>query len=157
MLSSISHIPVDFVVIAVILAVFTIDAMRSGLGRVATFAIALPLTSAVFAFIPHAFILGAMYSQLTHMLQSAAFIALFVVLYFFSYRIIDTFSISARSFLDAAFASIAATVVFLTIWVATPELSGLWQLQTNVATVFGASYALFWLVGAYGVLAFFRS
>ena len=153
-----AHIPLDWIFIIVFALLLSFDAMRSGSGRASVLAIAFPIAAFLSGLMPRTFIVGnAMASFSTPVLKTAIFLFTFGIAYLLIYRIVYSFGAASRGFLFSLLAGISATIVTVVMWLQVPALAGVWHFGTQVQSVFGAAYALLWIVGAYLILAFVRS
>lgn len=83
------------------------------------------------------------------------FVLLLTVLYFILRRILGDDYIYP-SYLHLTLAACAALIVIATIWIMTPALLVVFTPPTLFMSLFGAPYALFWVVGAFLVLGVTR-
>jgi hypothetical protein len=154
----VSHIPIDWIVIVAMMLILTFDAMRSGSGRASVIAVAFPITAFLSNLLPHTFAIGGLTGSVSSpLVQAMIFILLFVAVFIFMYRIIYNLAGMSRGLFFSFLAAISAAIVAVVMWLQVPALNALWHLSAPLQSIFGASYALFWLLGAYFVLAFVRS
>ena len=153
-----THVPIDWIAMFVFAFLLTFDALRSGSGRASVLAISLPVAAFFASLIPHAYFVGSMVTSLTSPIaQGALFIVIFVVSYILTYRIIYTFGDTSNGFIFSVLTGISATIATIVAWLQVPALTGLWHFSPLVQAIFGGSFALFWLLAAYIVLAFVQS
>jgi hypothetical protein len=153
-----THIPIDWIVIVVFALLLSFDALRSGSGRATVLVIALPIAAYLSGLLPQTFVLkGAVAALSTPMLSAALFLVVFGIIYILTYRMTYNFGAIPGGLLFAFLAGISASIVTIVIWLQVPALSALWHFGTQVQSIFGAAYALLWLLAAYLILAFVRS
>lgn len=154
----VSHLPLDWVFIVIFALLIAFDALRSGSGRAAVLALSLPIAEFLFGLLPKTMFLGKLISSLSNpMAQAGIFLVIFVVIYILAYRLVDTFANGSRGLLLAILSGISATIITVVIWLQEPALQAIWHFSPLVQNIFGAAYALFWLLGAYLMLAFVGS
>lgn len=153
--SSLSHISIDWLVIAASLVALTLAAVQGGAGRPTAVALAVPVASLLSAALPHAAILSAVATSLSAPpLQALLFVGLSVVAYILVRRLLPHHD--ETTFPLAFLAAVAATVVLLVTWIGTPALSALWSFGPALSHVFGAAYRFWWLLASLIALAFVR-
>ncbi|OGG53886.1 hypothetical protein A3H16_00350 [Candidatus Kaiserbacteria bacterium RIFCSPLOWO2_12_FULL_53_8] len=152
-----SHWPTDWIIIGALVAFIALDALRSGSARAASLVLALPATVLLTNALPQAVVVGPLSAQFTApAAQLIIFAAIFVLLYIACHRIIFTFS-EDGGVLQALITGVSATVVLVVILLQVPGLQSLWHFGDQVQLVFGEAYRFWWLLAAYGGLAFVRS
>jgi|SRR5665213_2718811 len=155
---ALSHLPIDWIIIAVFALIVIFDAMRSGSGRASVLALAFPISVFFSDLIPHTVLLGnAIASLSTPVLKAGIFVVTFAIIYILTYRIIYTFGGTSRGLIFAILSGLSATAVTVVMWLQVPALNAIWHFGTQVQSIFGATYAIFWILAAYLVLAFVRS
>jgi hypothetical protein len=153
-----SHIPIDWIVIVAFILIVTFDAMRSGSGRASVLALAFPTAAFLSSLIPHAYFFGKLVSSTTSpLVGEGIFIVLFIITYLLAYRIVYTMGSISRGLMLSFLAGISAAIVVIVMWLQVPVLTTVWHFNSQVQTIFGSGFALFWLIGAYLILAFIRS
>jgi hypothetical protein len=153
-----AHIPIDWIAILIFTLLLTFDAMRSGSGRASVLAVTFPVAAFLSNLLPHTFVIGAFATSLSSsIVQAAIFLLVFVAVFIFMYRIIINLAAISRGLFFSFLAAISATIVIIVMWLQVPALVALWHFSGPVQSIFGASYAFFWLLGAYLILAFVRS
>ena len=151
-----ANLPTDWILLGVLAVITALDVLRSGSTRAATVAIVAPLTLLVTATLPGAVIAGPVSQQFTQPAAEALlFGVIFIILFLFVYRILNTFSENG-GVVQASITGVAAVAVLVVVWLQVPALQSLWQFGPQVQMVFGESYRFWWLVAAYAGLAFVR-
>ena len=89
-------------------------------------------------------------------LQAALFAAILVILCIFLYRIVPASFGSGALPVQGLAAGLAVTIVLAVVWLQISALVSLFAPSQVVQTVFGPTYAIFWLLVIYGALAFVR-
>lgn len=151
-----AHLSIDWIIIGVLAIAIALDAIRSGSARAASLALAAPLTLLLFNALSQAMILGAIVVQFSGTsAQMLLFAAIFIAMFLFVNRIVDSFSENV-GIARAAIAGVAATAVLLEVWLQVPGLQSLWHFGPQIQTMFGEAYRFWWLLIAYAALAFVR-
>lgn len=155
--SSFTNTPVDYIIIAVVIAIITIDAMRSGPSKAAALALALPLAYVLFAALPAAYLLGTAVSSMSDPRAKAAiFLVLLAVLWVLIKMTIGSFLDMSGSALGAILVGLATTAIALVVWLSVPELTDLWKFGPQIHAVFAAPFGFWWLLLSVAALAFAR-
>jgi len=148
-------VPLDYFILGGIAIVIALDAMRSGIGRAAALVVA--LTAALFfssLLSDTAFIAGALSSPTVEILALCALVA---ANYFFLRRIgLEYLSGGIGQPLQAAIAGVCVAIVCVIVWLSTPAFSEYWEFSRQIQSTFAEQFRLFWLIGAFGALAFAR-
>jgi hypothetical protein len=153
-----AHIPIDWIVIVVFALLLTFDAMRSGSGRASVIAVTFPIAAFLSNLLPHTIVIGSVITSLkTPYVQAGIFLILFAIIFIMLHRIIYNLGGISRGLFFSLLAGLSATIVAVVMWLQVPALTALWHFSSPVQSIFGASYAIFWLIGAYLILAFVRS
>lgn len=154
-----SSIPIDWFIIGAFVALFAIDILRSGAGRVSAVALALPATLFLMILVVQAVPLRDYVDQFsTPFLQAMLFLALFTGLYLLVRRIdSSSYADDHGQPMQALLGGCAGAAVLLVVWLELPALQTLWQFGGNVQAVFGEAYRFWWFLGGYAILAFIRS
>lgn len=154
--SSLTALPIDWLIIGVFAALLSFDAMRSGSARAAALAIALPLTQILLAALPSAIFAGSIASQFPEGRgQALLFAIVFALLFLAVYRIVYSFS-DMGGMLQGVIAGVSAAAIAVVIWLQVPALESVWHFGPQVHALFGEPYRFWWLVAAYFGLASFR-
>ena len=153
----VAHISIDWAIVAVLIVVLTADAMRSGISR----SVGVLLGSlAVLTFaqlLPHAVLIGPATSALKSPLMPAViFLALYAVAIVLSHRIFGSYSGYGLNFPHSLMTACATTIAIITVWINSGVLQNIWHFGPQITTLFGAAYALWWLIGSMIVIAFVR-
>lgn len=155
--SSISHISIDWLIIAGLVILLTIDALRSGSGRTAAIALALPSAALFFDGLAKTVFLGsAMASATSPTAHAAIFMVLVVALYFIINRMMPHYDDISGSPLLGVLAGIATTVAILATWVHLSFLSSIWKFGPTITLVLDDPFRLWWILASFLALAFVR-
>src|SRR3989344_4321254 len=144
----------DWLIVAALMLVLSLDAIRSGSNRVTALAVSLPLAAALFSALSGTLIIGAFVTAASPLIQAAIALGLLVILFILTYRILDSYG--EPSFFLGILAGIACAIVAVTVLVGFDAVHALWKFGPSVTAVFGDAYALLWILGAFAVLAFAR-
>ncbi len=151
------HVSIDWIILAVVLLIIAIDALRSGVARAAAVVLASPATLALAPFLGKTAFVGPIFAQLsTPVLQSAVFGGLYLILIILTYRILNRFDSYGPGILNGTLAAAAATASIIAVWIASGALSNVWHFGASISTIFSLSYTLFWLLGSLLVIAYVR-
>lgn len=152
-----SHVPLDWVVLAVVAVVIAFDATRSGTSRAAALALSLPLSVFFYTLVAQTAVLATISGQFAQSLEKAAFFGIiFVVLFLLMYRV-SYGSFGGVGIVPGVIAGVAAAIVLAVTWLQVPALQSVWQFGTVAQAIFAAQYRFWWLLGAYIALAGARS
>lgn len=151
------NLPLDWLVLGAVVIVIALDALRSGLGRAISIALALPIAHFFFLLADSTFLASAEGLFSTPFMHTAVFGVLFVGLYFLIRRMgLEYVDSGMGAPVQAILGGTGVAVVFACIWLQTPVLSDLRAVSEQVETIFNESVRLWWLLGAYIALAFAR-
>lgn len=154
----ISSIPFDWLLLGLIVIVVALDSLRSGVGRAIAISLALPIAFVLLSLAEKAVILQSvdvLFS--TSFARALLFGALALALYFLIRRMgADYMNTGMGEPIQALFAGIAVAIVFTCIWLQVPALTDLWTIGGTLGVIFVEKFRLWWLIGAYAVLAFTR-
>lgn len=149
--------PTDWILIGAFVVFVALDALRSGTARAAALMLSLPAALFVANALPDAIFFGPLLVQITAPLAEAAiFVGIAIILYFVAHRAIFSFS-EGGGVVQALIAGLAASVVFVVVWLQVPALESAWGFGDQVRMVFGEAYRFWWLLASYAALAFVRS
>ncbi len=152
-----SHIPSDWILLGVILAVIAIDCVRAGTTRATALSLALPLTLVTTQFVAGAQLIDGISKQFSSPLSQALFVLVILAIYFIAmYRMFDRYRADSGNTLQALIAAVAALVILLTVWMQLPALEHYWHFKEPFATLFGSAYRFWWLLAGFVALAFAR-
>ncbi|HEY4487812.1 MAG TPA: hypothetical protein VI483_03560 [Candidatus Paceibacterota bacterium] len=155
--SFISGIPIDAIILIIFAVIVMIDAFRSGTRRVVVLTLTAPITLILYSALLNAAFIGKTLTALTAPSVRAGIVAAtFVLVYIMIYRLVPPSFNAASSPLQAIVAGLAAATVLAVLWVQTPALMAMWAPSEMVQVIFGSAYRLYWLVGAFLILAFSR-
>jgi hypothetical protein len=150
-------IPIDWLIVGTTLVFFILGTLVRGTGYAVALALSLPIASTLFDAAGHAVVLGTIAQQFSMPLEQAVlFLLLTIILLICMYRICGTFDHSSSP-LVAIITSVAVIIVVLVTWMQVVSLEALWRPGVQMESIFGESYRLYWLIGAYLALAFSRS
>ena len=155
--STVSAVPVDWIVIGAFFIIVSADALRAGSVRACALALSFPLTFLLFQILPQTFLLSPTLASFSSPLaQAVVFLILEAILFVCLHKMLASFDVYT-SFHSAVVSGFAATVVVLVVWTQTPALQSLWHFTPQLQSIFGASYRFYWLIAAYLLLAFVGS
>ncbi len=153
-----ASVPVDFFILGGIVLVLAVDSMRSGIGRAAALAVALPLGLLLYSLVSKAVVLKDIEFLTSSSLVQAGTLAVIIVL---SYLLVRRMGLEyvdggLGEPVQSTLAAAAVSVIFAVVWLQMPALSDIWQFGPKIETVFSEAFRLPWLIGAYAALAFAR-
>ncbi len=152
--SSLSQIPLDWLIIGVFFVLVTIDAIRAGSVRAASLAISFPLSVYLYQLLSQSILISTIDKQFSSNLEQVLIFAILeVVVFVCLHQMLYSFD-AYTSIISAVVCGLAATVAVLSVWTNLPILQSLWHFTPQVQGVFGTSYRFFWLIAAYLALAF---
>jgi hypothetical protein len=154
--SSFAGVPLDALVILGIIAIITLYSSRAGILPAISLSLALPLALSLVPLLASTAFLGAIASSANNeTLQAGVFIAAAVIFTMLIQRTVSSFD-DTSGFRRALMAGTASAIVLTVVWLRVPALASLWDFGSQVEAIFGAGYALWWLIAAYVVLGFAR-
>jgi hypothetical protein len=154
----VGHIQPDSIIIAALIIGISAIAVKWGTARACVIAITLPVSAFIYTLVHDGFLASTVDTKLTSpLMQSALFGIIVVFVYITTHRMYRSFIHEGESIALAILAGIAATCVVLVAWIHTPALGSIWTFSSSISMVFGAAYALWWMLGALIVLAYVRS
>jgi len=156
-MSAFTAIPADWLVLGALAIFAAFDIVRSGARRVCTLALAIPLGTVFFLASEKAMFIGGIISQFSGPVEAILLGVFVVVGYFLIARIGLSWGGESGQAIQAALGGVALAAILATIWVATPALQELWPFGASSREIFGESYRLWWLLGAYAALAYVRN
>jgi len=152
------NIPTDWLIIGVFAIFAAFDSLRSGARRACTVALAIPITTFLLTLLPQTIVLNTVLYQFANpFLEAIIFGALFVVLYILISRFDFAWGDDSGQTIQAALAGVAATVIVVTFWIATPALDTLWHFGPQIQAVFGEAYRFWWIIASFATLGFVRN
>ena len=155
--ATLSHLPVDWIIIAVCAVVIAADALRSGTRRGIAISLAFPIASILYGSMAQTVLLGNIFKTVSFPLeQNLLVIAIVVIFFVLLSRIIGSSWAASAGLMQAFLTGAAATVVIVIFWLQLAPLQALWHFGSPVQAVFGEAYRFWWLMCAYAVLAFVR-
>lgn len=155
--STLSHISADWIIIALLIVVFTVDALRSGSGRTAAVALSLPIASVFFSGLSKTAIIAPLFAAAASPLaQGILFVALVVGLYLVINRMMPRYDDISRSPLLGVVAGLAVAIAILATWVHLPFLQSIWQFHAPIPFLFDDPFRLWWILASFLALAFVR-
>lgn len=154
---SATPLSLDWVIVAVVAVLLVFDCMRKGSGRAATLVFAALTASFTAQALTSAAYMRPVIAQLTTpSLQAGMFIGIFFFAYVLARRIFPDFGEDSANPLSALLGGLAATAILVVVWLATPQLSALWQFGSHVLAIFGEAYRFWWLLAGLALLSFSR-
>jgi len=152
--TAITHLPLDWVLLAMIAAIITIDAIRSGTQHAAAFSLAAPLALLMYTFLPTTQYLAPYIASFNTNLQASVFVGIFVVLLILIYRMLPVGLQTGTYPLKALAVGVAAAAIFITTVMQVPAITQLFHFSPLMTRVFGPAYRVLWLIGGYILFAF---
>lgn len=153
-----SGIPYEWIAIGALATILAIDSLRSGIGRAIALALAAPLSVFLFSFFDSALVLKDIVAlQQSAVAQVIVLAGLFVACFILLRRLgIEYYESGVREPIQSLLAAVAATAVVTLVWVDTPILMGVYELGSQIQTLFADSYRLWWILGSFATLTFVR-
>lgn len=154
LLGPIAGVSMDWILLGGCVLGLTLDAMRGGTSRATALTLAISITLLLSTYIEKAFFFSTLGETLsTPLSQGLLILGLFVVLFIFMYRIIDSFGFDGQGAFPAFLAGLAATAVLTVFWLQTPILDSVWHFGPQIQGIFAEAYRFWWLMAAYLALA----
>ncbi|MBV9159296.1 MAG: hypothetical protein JO019_01730 [Candidatus Kaiserbacteria bacterium] len=150
-------IPLDWIIIAIVLLLVTLDAYRGGASRAIAASLALPIAVLLYGLLLQSPLMSSMFKSLSPTVGRALLFALIAVLLFILiHRMISSYGGDRGRVLQALMCGIAFSVVLIVSWLQVAALLAVWHPGAMVSALFGASYWVFWLIGAFILLVLAR-
>lgn len=145
----------DWIIIGLLVAVFSLDALRSGIKRPTSAAIAAPLALLIFQQARSAALISTLINPAgSSLMQAGVFAVLFAVLFLLVSKMLSVGFSSGAFPLAAILSSLAATGIIILVWIQVPALVALWPFNSTVNLIFNEAYRMWWLLGAYAILGY---
>ncbi len=155
--NTIMHLPIDWVILGLVLALGAIGAMRTGTKHTAAFALAAPLAIVLQRMAADAAFLGSRINGIhAEYAGIIIYVVLFLLIIVLLYQIIPSDFSTGTYPLQGLLAGLSSAIVLSVVWPLIPGINAYTVLSPLVLNIFGAPYRLYWLLGAYGMLAFAR-
>lgn len=149
-----SHVPTDWIIIAVFAIFVGFDTVRSGSGRAVALALSLPAALFLTDTLPHASILTGLTEQFSSpVLKAVLFGIVFVATYLLVRRMSASYRTGSGEVMQSLMAGTAAIAVVVVVWLQVPELQSVWSFGPQVQAVFGEAYRFWWIALSYTTLA----
>lgn len=153
-----TNLPIDWIIIAVLIVIFAIDAIRSGAQKECILALSAGIAYVLYQFLPHAaYLETSLAGMAAPLTQGLIFLALVVISAIVIMRIGLSFGDEVGKPIQAVLVGLATTAILLTFWLQIPSLQGIWHFGPQLQYFFADQYKFFWLVGGYIVLAIARA
>lgn len=151
--------PTDWVLICTFAVLVTVDALRSGAGKAASLAFALPISLLALSTLPHSAFIGLSAQQLAtnDMATAAVFLVFIVAFYLFARRTLGFWDDTAGAPLQSVLIGISCAIIVVIMWLHVPALASIWSFSPQLHAIFGEAYRLWWMIAAYATLAYVRS
>lgn len=152
---SVTHLPIDAVLLIAVGLLGALDGYQSGASRVASASISLLVAATLLPIASKAAFLASFFTSLPHG-DSIVLGVLFVAGYFLIRRMTESYGYGVSGIVSAILGGLGFAVIVACLWVATPALSSLWPLQSSMQALFAEAYRLYWILGGLAALAFAR-
>lgn len=154
----IGHMQTDWIIILSLVVIFTAVAIKWGTARTCVMALTLPVSAFLYTLVHDGFLLSTLDAKLTSpILQSALFGIICIFVYIMTHRMYRSYTNEGEHLLLAFLAGIATTCITLVVWIHTPALASIWSFLPLINMIFGASYALWWMIVSLLLLGYIRS
>ena len=153
-----AHLPLDWVIIALVFTVIGALSLKAGSARAASLILSLPIALVLFLQMPTALFIGAFVTKLQAqpLWYAAIFVVLAVLSYVFVYRITSSYS-TLGGIVEGALSGLAGTVLLLVVWESVPALDVLWHFGPWITAAFAEAYRFWWTIASLILIAFARS
>lgn len=153
-----SAAPVDWIIIAGIVAIGALDSLRSGTRRATAAALSAPLTLFVWTALSDARFVSDITAQFESPGMEAILVgAIFVGLSILVYRMLDNARMTGSFPLPAILSGLAAAILVVIVWLHIPPLQAVWSIDNRVESLFADAYVFWWAIGSLCALAYARS
>lgn len=153
-----SNLPMGWLILGGLVIVLALDSLRSGVGRAIALSLSLPVAFVLFSLAQKTVILSSVTGLFANSLTKTAVFAIFVVALYFLIRRMghDYMDGGMGEPIQSLFAGLSVAIVFVCVWLQLPELKETFALGGQIEMFFGEQFRLWWLLAAYGALAFAR-
>ena len=155
-LAHIPNVPVDWMVIGLFAIFLIVVTLRMGTRVPLALALSLPLVAFIVDAIPSTALLSSLHQSSNPLVQLAIATGVFVVLYIVIFRALGGGFMKSALPLTAILASLAATIIAVVFFNEILGENTVWHFGSQMQTIFGAAYRLWWLLASFLVLAFIR-
>lgn len=145
---------IDWLILALAVALVGIDTIRNGSRRGTALALAFPIAVLLYSHIGSAWSIGTLTSTLGTTGQAAVFLALVLILYLSFTRFTDSYD--GGSILHAVLVGITVATIVSVSWLSVPALTDTWGFSPPIIALFDELYRFWWLLGSLGLLAILR-
>ena len=149
--------PIDWIIIAVVVALITVDAIRSDGGRASALMLSLPGAYLIYSLLPHALALSSVPMLTSGKTSPYFFLGITIILTLLIRRIIGFGGYAQSGALSGILIGAASAATLVVVWLSVPELSALWNFGPQVHAVFAEQYRLWWLAASYLAVVFARA
>ncbi len=149
--------PIDWIILAVIAAILTLESFKSGSARTSALSMTLPISFLISQWLPNTFVVGTVVQQLTQPIMFAGvFIIVFIGIFFLLYRILFSYGSGGGGIMQALICGIATTIILVVFWIQTPGIREMWRFGPQVQFLFGQEFRAWWVTASFIALAFAR-
>lgn len=150
-------IPYDWIGLGLFALFLAFDSLRNGIGRACALSLALPIALFFHTIIDRTIVLKDLpMLDAQGMPAAGIFLGIVLVTYFLVRRMgVEHMESGIGEPIQSLFAAAAATAVLIVVYLQSPFMEA-WGLSGVLQQFFAEGYRLFWLVGAYAMLAFAR-
>jgi len=158
-LNALGHMSFDWIIIIALIVLVAGESLRSGTNKAIALSLALPLGYVMYGFLQNAaFLQNSLAGEAANpTAQAVIFLGLLIVAFLLVYRCVSFYGASSGGMFGSAVVGISTVIILLVFWLQVPALSTLWKFGPQIQSVFAEAYRFWWLIGAYFVLAAFRS
>ena len=151
-------IQTDWLIIGLLIIILVSVAVRWGTSRACVVAVTLPVSVFMFSLINDSVGTAAIVSHVTSpLMQSLVFLGILVFVYIMTYRMYRGYIGEGEGLWLAFLAGLATSFVVLVVWIHTPALGSIWEFSSQIKSVFGSSYAFWWMIISLFTLGYVRS
>lgn len=150
-----TSVPVDWIIFGGCILFLAFDALRAGPARVTALSIALPVAYLLSSVLPQTAFIGNLVPQSSDAIVVGVFVLLALGLFVVFYRIVDS-DLDSLGVAYALLSGAAAAAILMVILLRLPEDTWPWAVSPSFQALFGATYALYWMLVSYLVLAIVR-
>lgn len=154
-ISYFTSIPVDWIIFGGCVLFLAFDALRAGPARVTALSLALPVAYLLSSVLPQTAYIGDLVPQSSDAIVAGVFVLLAIGLFVVFYRIVDS-GLDSLGLGYALLSGFAAAAVLMVILLRLPEDTWPWAVSPSFQAIFGATYALYWMLISYLALALVR-
>lgn len=153
--ASFAHLSVDWLFMGALFVLATFDGYQSGGARAASVALSALVSALLLALVPETALISGMSQGIVNG-DAIVFGVLFVLLYLLIRRITEGMGFGLSGIISAVLCGFGTVAIVMSVILATPALSSLWEFGPIVQQLFSPAARLYVIVAGLAALSFAR-